>query len=32
VDEMPRPRTGVEVLRQEMLSRDTTRTIEPRAR
>jgi type IV secretory pathway VirD2 relaxase len=32
VDEMPRPRTGVEVLRQEMLSRDTTRTIEPRTR
>jgi hypothetical protein len=31
VDEMPRPRTGVEVLRQQILWR-TTRTIEPEAR
>jgi hypothetical protein len=32
VDEMPRPRTGVEVLRQEILWRETTRTIAPRTR
>jgi len=32
VDEMPRPRTGIEVLRQEILSRDTTRTIGPETR
>jgi hypothetical protein len=32
VDEMPRPRTGVEVLRQEILLRDATRTIGPETR
>ena len=32
VDDMPRPRTGNEVLLQEILLRDTTRTIEPETR
>ena len=32
VDDMPRPRTGSEVLLQEILLRGTTRRIEPEAR
>lgn len=32
VDDMPRPRTGSEVLLQEIFMREPTRRIEPQAR